>query len=70
MKSEDLPEDWDKQPVKVMTTFNLDLPSSQSIFYLSAKDMTLTMQVLVGSNFEAVALDLTKDVLVEFYAPW
>jgi hypothetical protein len=26
--------------------------------------------VLVGTSFERIVLDTTKDVLVEFYAPW
>jgi protein disulfide-isomerase A1 len=40
--SQELPEDWNKHPVKI----------------------------LVSTNFDNIAFDKNKDVLVEFYAPW
>eukprot|EP01134_Creolimax_fragrantissima_P005485 CFRG5485T1 len=42
LNSEDVPEDWNAEPVKI----------------------------LVGKNFHEIAFDESKDVFVEFYAPW
>lgn len=34
------------------------------------KDDTAPVKTVVAANFEKIVLDETKDVLVEFYAPW
>lgn len=28
------------------------------------------VKIVVGKNFDSIVMDETKDVLVEFYAPW
>jgi thiol-disulfide isomerase/thioredoxin len=37
---------------------------------LPAEPFDGNVRVLVGKNFEEVVFDKTKDVFVEFYAPW
>ena len=32
--------------------------------------MFLTAQIVVGRNFDEIVNDPSKDVLIEFYAPW
>ena len=32
--------------------------------------MCFTLQVVVGRNFDEIVNDDSKDVLIEFYAPW
>ena len=59
IKSEPVPED-NSGPVKVSFV-------SYFLFYVILMNRT---QVVVGKNFDEIVNDNTKDVLIEFYAPW
>lgn len=58
LMSEEIPEDWDKQPVKVLVGKNFEKVVFPKFSFFGSY---ISVQV---------ALDETKNVLVEFYAPW
>lgn len=55
-----LVEDWQKGSLKTFL-------KTQEV---PAEAFDNDVRVLVGKNFEEVVFDTTKDVFVEFYAPW
>ena len=70
LMSEEIPEDWDKEPVKVHCNY-VSLASCNNHQSIIEQHLQISIfQILVGKNFEQVAKDTGKDVLVEFYAPW
>lgn len=57
-----------------LATFASDYKAGKLAPHLKSEeppaDNSGNVKVLVGKTFESIALDETKDVLVEFYAPW
>lgn len=71
LKSEPIPENNDG-PVKVRP-----LGQSSEILFVLSKFLTkclitrvVSLQVVVAENFDSIVNDDSKDVLIEFYAPW
>ena len=54
-------------PAESVNAFLLSLSLSLFLFSLS---LSLLPQVVVGKNFNDIVNDESKDVLIEFYAPW
>ena len=47
------------------------LPTTSALFVCSTCYFEcLSLQVVVGETFKEIVNDPTKDVLIEFYAPW
>lgn len=58
-----------------VTHFVASVKKGQADPYMKSEDIPVEsheefVRVLVGKNFEEIVMDNTKDVLVEFYAPW
>lgn len=60
--------------VKGLTQFVADVQSGVAQPFLKSEeipaDNSQPVKVVVGKSFNDIVLDETKDVLVEFYAPW
>jgi protein disulfide isomerase len=59
---------------EVLSTFATDYFEGKLSANLKSEEIPADnsgpVKVLVGKNFNSIVLDETKDVLVEFYAPW
>lgn len=74
LKSEPIPENNDG-PVKVRQGFLFPMTfclifKRDDCWRNPQFDLVILFQVLVAENFDSIVNDDSKDVLIEFYAPW
>lgn len=57
-----------------MVKFVQDVQEGRVSTFMKSEEVPATndapVKVIVGKTFNEIAMDETKDVLVEFYAPW